>query len=302
VADARGHGGTEVDHVRLFRNRPDLRWDYRVHEQILPAVRDTRGEVRWADVVVRHVGYTDPPLRRRKLERDLRLLRLEDAERPEHPFVLFNLGLVSQELGRLGEALGYFARSLARSHPSDSITRKLFAQIASCHWKLGRRDDALAACAEGRGFYPEDAELLWLEGGLREESGDLGGAEACCVRLIGGRDGPHFGSVGAGLRGYLARHRLACLCLRQGRYEEAEGHWRAALAERPDFAEAWQGLQELERRRGEGGGAVPGPAAAGLSAFFSLTSEAVVMMFDPGVPGPRDATAPADERDRRPGT
>jgi glycosyltransferase involved in cell wall biosynthesis len=27
---------TVVDHVRLFRNRPDVRWRYRVHEQILP--------------------------------------------------------------------------------------------------------------------------------------------------------------------------------------------------------------------------------------------------------------------------
>src|SRR5438132_12978862 len=31
--------GTVVDHVRLFRNRADVRWKYRVHEQILPALR-----------------------------------------------------------------------------------------------------------------------------------------------------------------------------------------------------------------------------------------------------------------------
>jgi len=30
---------TVVDHVRLFRNHPEIRWKYRVHEQILPAVR-----------------------------------------------------------------------------------------------------------------------------------------------------------------------------------------------------------------------------------------------------------------------
>src|SRR5262249_8695322 len=30
---------TVVDHIRLFRNDPRIRWRYRVHEQILPAVR-----------------------------------------------------------------------------------------------------------------------------------------------------------------------------------------------------------------------------------------------------------------------
>ena len=34
---ARNGSATLVDQVRLFRNHPAIRWDYRVHEQILPA-------------------------------------------------------------------------------------------------------------------------------------------------------------------------------------------------------------------------------------------------------------------------
>jgi glycosyltransferase involved in cell wall biosynthesis len=267
VPQAAGQDGTVVDHVRLFRNWPELRWDYRVHEQILPAVRAIKGEVRWGDVVVRHVGYADAALRRRKLERDLRLLRLEDAERPDHPFVLFNLGSVSQELGDVTGALEYFRRSLERSHPADSITRKLFALIAGCLWRQGRWEDALAVCAEGRGFYPDDAELLFREGGFREEAGHWDGAEACWRRLVDGGERPHFASVGAGLRGYLARHRLALLCLRRGALDEAEKLWLAVLAEQPDFVEARRGLEEVARRgtsartaAGSGSTGTPGPA------------------------------------------
>ena len=37
---ADGSGGeTVVDHIRLFPLRPDIRWTYRVHEQIMPALR-----------------------------------------------------------------------------------------------------------------------------------------------------------------------------------------------------------------------------------------------------------------------
>src|SRR5438552_2893704 len=48
---------TVVDHVRLFRNHPAIRWEHRVHEQILPGIRRVGGDVGFAEVVVQHTGY-----------------------------------------------------------------------------------------------------------------------------------------------------------------------------------------------------------------------------------------------------
>ena len=103
LPDPRTGTATVVDHVRLFRNHTAIRWQYRVHEQILPAIRRTGGQVRWTSITIQHTGYQDPALRRRKLERDLRLLRLEDAEQPDDPFTLFNWGEVEQVARRLEE-------------------------------------------------------------------------------------------------------------------------------------------------------------------------------------------------------
>jgi hypothetical protein len=72
-----------LDQVRIFRNLPEIRWDYRIHEQILPSVNRAGGSVRWTDIVVDHVGYQDASVRRRKLERNLRLLEMDDAERTD---------------------------------------------------------------------------------------------------------------------------------------------------------------------------------------------------------------------------
>jgi glycosyltransferase involved in cell wall biosynthesis len=59
-----GTGGeTVVDHIRLFPLRDDVRWTYRVHEQILPALRRANVPVRWTDLTVRHTGYVDQALR-----------------------------------------------------------------------------------------------------------------------------------------------------------------------------------------------------------------------------------------------
>ena len=60
---------TLVGQVRLFRNHPDIRWDYRVHEQILPSLRKAGHAVRFTDIVIEHTGYLDPALRQRDGER-----------------------------------------------------------------------------------------------------------------------------------------------------------------------------------------------------------------------------------------
>jgi hypothetical protein len=52
-------GNTHVDHIRLFPIREDARWTYRVHEQILPALKRANVPVRWSDVTVRPAGDTD---------------------------------------------------------------------------------------------------------------------------------------------------------------------------------------------------------------------------------------------------
>ena len=64
-----------VDHPRLFRRQPGVAWKYRVHEQVLPSVLRQGGQLRRADISIRHAGYQDPSVRRRKDERNLRLLR-----------------------------------------------------------------------------------------------------------------------------------------------------------------------------------------------------------------------------------
>ena len=162
---APGAAATAVDHVRLFRLHPTHRWTYRVHEQILPALRASGTEVSWSDVCVRHVGYVNAAVRERKLDRDMRLLRLDEAEKPDEPFTLFNLGSVYHELGRFRDGARALEKSLAGSHPRDSIVRKAYALLARCHSQGGDRNRAEAACRQGRTYYPDDAELLFLAAG-----------------------------------------------------------------------------------------------------------------------------------------
>ena len=145
-----GEGGeTVVDHIRLFPLIEGVRWTYRVHEQILPALKRAGVPVLWTDITVRHTGYADRALRMKKLDRDARILNEELAERPDDPFTLFNLGSIAIERAEWNESLGFLKRSLAASAPSDSNVRKLYALIARSYQMLRDFPAALANCEEG---------------------------------------------------------------------------------------------------------------------------------------------------------
>ncbi len=140
------HDVTVVDHVKLIQNRPDLRFDGRIHEQLLPAIRRAGGEVGWTDIHVVHSGSDHSPSGwQRKLDRDLRILHRELADSPNHPFVLFNLGMTYADAKRYDEAIGYLERCLAVSVPEESHVRKAFALLVSSLSQANRHDDAWRA-------------------------------------------------------------------------------------------------------------------------------------------------------------
>ncbi len=255
-ADGNGGGGqTVVDHIRLFPLRGDVRWMYRVHEQILPSLRRAGIGVRWSDVTVRHTGYSDPALRGRKLLRDEAILLEELGDRPDEPFVLFNLGCIAVERRDWRGALGYLNRSLAGSAPSDSITRKLYALIARSHQMLGETTQALSACATGLRCDPDDAELLFREAVIRRNSGDGAGAEGCWRRVLTLKRPEQFSSLDMGIYGHLTRRNLAALAEERGDLAEAERLWSEVLIECPGDGEAMGSRARLSVGIGVGAGA-----------------------------------------------
>jgi glycosyltransferase involved in cell wall biosynthesis len=231
-------GDTVVDHIRLFPIREGLRWTYRVHEQILPALNRFKIPVEWTDIVVRHTGYVDQALRGRKLDRDARILRAELQERPDDPFILFNLGAIEVERKDWPAALGHLERSLALSAPTDSIVRKLFAQIARVHQMRGDSQAALGTCARGLELEPENAELWFRKAVVHRHRGESSAAESCWRRLLTLKRPNKFCSMDQGIFGHLTRRNLAALAAERGDHSEAESLWQAVLAECPGDREA----------------------------------------------------------------
>jgi len=241
---------TVVDHVKLIRNRPDLRFEGRIHEQILTAIRRAGGTVAWTDLHVVHAG-SDPSreAQERKQRRDLHLLHLELRERPDHPFTLFNLGMTYSDGGRFEEAEDFLARSVGQSAPDESHLRKAYALLAYAQTRQGRREQALATCRRGRERFPEDAELRLREGVLLHELGRLEEAVHAYRDVLTNREGRHFDSVDRGITGFKARQNLAIVYTDMGDLVRAEEEWRQVTREVPRYRMGWRGLGDVLIRR-----------------------------------------------------
>ena len=231
-----------VDHPRLFPLRDDIRWDYRIHEQIIPALHRAKIPMVWTDIVVRHTGYADPAVHQRKRERDLKLLMKEHADGPNDPFVLYYLGTIAFERSQWQEALGYYILSLAKWGTTESIACKLFAMIAWTNQILMRYDESLRVCDEGLHYFPDDGELLFRKAIAQRYRGKTGEAEACWTKILGLGRPQKLYSIDPGIYGHLTRRNLAIIAGERGDHDLAQAHWRAVLAECPGDPAALQQL------------------------------------------------------------
>jgi tetratricopeptide (TPR) repeat protein len=250
-SDEAGSQATLLDATQLFRNDPRIRWQYRIHEQIRPAIQRAGGVTRRSDVVINHSGYQDAADKYRKLERNLRLLILENNEHPNETSTLFHLGWTYYLMGKPLEAWAPLERALALAQPGETVVRKIYALLVRSARQTGRQQDAFDVCRMGRSHFPNDPELLFHEGQLRREGGDLPGAEAVLKYLLTGPGDTYIeASVDPGLKGYKGRCALAEVYRDQGRVADAEREWRAALAEHPDFTPAWLCLGDMWLQHG----------------------------------------------------
>lgn len=236
VENGSTHGATRVDHVKLFRNGLGVKFERRIHEQILASLRAVGGTIARCPAVVLHSGYdTSPEGQKKKRARDARILDLELKERPDDPFTLFNLGMTDHYGGEHAGAVGWLRRCLEVSAPNDSIIRKAYALLALSLRELGEADAALETVEAGLNVTPDDPELHFHRGHMLSARGRYEEAKAAYQAAVSCPLDDHFSSVDMGILGYKAFHNLGGLCQILRDYAGAREWWLKAVADAPQF-------------------------------------------------------------------
>ena len=162
----------------------------------------------------------------RKRERDLRSLHIEDAERPNHPFTLFNLGMTYYDARDHIKAERYLMRSVDHSNPTDSHLRKVYSLLVYSRLCLCRTLEAEETCRTGLELYPLDDELRFRLAVILQESARFTDALIVYEDILARREERHFASVDPGIRGSKTHQNLAVLYRMTGDHESAERHLR----------------------------------------------------------------------------
>jgi hypothetical protein len=236
-------GYSRYRELRLFRNRPDLRFRGAIHESLVPALTELEASegarVEPADIALDHLGY-DGDLAA-KHRRNLPLLEARLAREPDHVYCLDHLGATLAAMGDAAGAEDAWRRGVdaVRARGAREIADVMpFIHLANALVARGS-PEARALVDEARARFRDDHALAWIDAKLRLDAGDAAGAYPLFAALAGvdpeaDTDGPAFDLSIFGARAHAA----AGLCaLRLGDDAAAATHYARAEALEPGVAE-----------------------------------------------------------------
>ncbi len=229
--------------LRMFRNRPEYRFTGRVHEQIshtLPLYAP--GRVVQTSVRLEHYGYLKSVLdSKAKVQRNIRLLRVEVDENPTDASLRFTLGSEYAAAGDDEAALPEFERAwaLMTAGGGDAddvrVPPPLVSRLVRAMRLGGRVEDAASLAAEGLRRFPTFTDLVLAQANMAAAGGRHHEARALYRRCIELGDAPvHYRPlVGCGT--YLPRIGLAELEVINGDHEAARQLLDWCIEHHPGF-------------------------------------------------------------------
>jgi glycosyltransferase involved in cell wall biosynthesis len=228
--------------LRVFRNRPEYRFDGRIHEQIaktLPAYNPERLEA--TTVRVEHYGYLASVRdAKEKSRRNIELLEQQAREGSgSGPFLHFNLGSEYAAAMENQAALREFEKSwsMLKQEGIDGygFVPSLVGRLTKAYRVTGDYPAARSLADEGLQLFPGYTDLVFEQGHSYVGEGRLGEAADHFERCIEMGDAPSKYSATVGSGTFLALMSLAEVRSHLGRRAEAVALLRECLAEYPRF-------------------------------------------------------------------
>jgi tetratricopeptide (TPR) repeat protein len=239
---------------RVFRNRPEIRYEGRVHEQISPSIARLGGTVAATELTIDHLGYhQDFSDQMEKQARNLALLERELAEHPDDPMTMFHYGEALGLGGRIVEAVDAYRRAIANPKMPRQNAAVAYRGLAGGLLRLKDYAGAVEACRTAfevdvgygppyliaalalsrSGHHAEAIEHLDIYVRLSER------AKPAAKRVL-----EHEADLGFALA--LKGDCLLTLGMRQ----EAEAAFHDAIRRQPDAPEGHLGMGRIESLRG----------------------------------------------------
>ncbi len=277
--EVRGRATTVYDKIRLFRNHPEIRYRYPIHEQITPAIAAvaarTGGRFLPSPLEIVHHGSAERADQGKKA-RNQRLLARAIEQYPDEPYFHYQLACelavhleelvlpvkgFNRMLGELEAAAEAVSHMAHERREQLGYGADLYARLASALLASERVDDAIACVEAGIRFFGEASLLRFTHGRAlvekAESCADFDEAEDLRTRaearfrsLLDAREDLEPAPISRAYFEVYPRRYLGRLALQRGDLEAARGEFRATLEADPDYTAGLCGLASIAVREG----------------------------------------------------
>ncbi len=177
---------------RLFRNRPEYRYEHPIHEQISPTIERYGGTVARTDLVILHHGFAGGKVQGSgsRAERNLRILAKALESSPTDPYLHYQIGVTYKALGNSQLAYAHLRRSteLGVDTLGEQTVERLYMKLAQLALASDAFPEAARYAGESLRRNPENVVSLYVLALAHMFRGEVGQAYPVFLRL---RGSPH---------------------------------------------------------------------------------------------------------------
>ncbi len=148
---------------RLFNNFKGIRFQGRIHEQIIYSVARNKGEERRSNIYLFHLGYgLSPEKQEQKNERNRRLLLQMVGDEPHNAYAHFTLGQNYLLSNDLQNALKHYLKALSLKGLDRSLHVNVLNTTAETYLKLGDLQKAEQYARQSLQLAPQQVAAYYL--------------------------------------------------------------------------------------------------------------------------------------------
>lgn len=243
-----GLGATRDQVVRLFKNRPEYRFEGAIHEQVAISIkRRNNGEgLVFSNLLVHHFGYLDRQVQHKnKRRRNISVILKALADNPEDPFLHYSLGIEYYQSGDTAGGNGQMEKALSLMRGDEGYLRDTLVSLGLGLLETGEYARLSQTLDKSLVKLPGDPELRLVKGLLDIQEGRC---QAASIELEAAMTGGVQAPPGR------IHSLLGDAYYMQGLYNKAEGNYLHALTHSPS---ALYPLTRILEMRSEGKGRLP---------------------------------------------
>lgn len=137
--------GARFMQIRMFPNHPEIRFERRIHEQIVYSLAKQGLHIFYLETSIWHMGYELESMRKSKSERNLELILLE-PDRGIDPVISTQLGDAYMILERYPEAIAAYQEVLSIPHAKEinaDAYKEVFIAIGKAYQAINKPNESL---------------------------------------------------------------------------------------------------------------------------------------------------------------